>query len=193
MNSSPQQHNKKSLSLNFINKNIMLSFMVKALIGSVLMAVAAQITIPLPLVPITGQTLALCILALSLGSKVATASMVLYLIEGALGLPVFANASFGLATLAGPSGGYLLGFIPAAYLMGKFADKGCVNSFFKTSVAVFLGTAITFVFGLAQLSLYIPVTQLLDAGLYPFIAGGIIKGLIATIIVPYTVKLTSRK
>lgn len=185
--------NKQSLPFAFDAKQaMMMSFMIKALMASILMAVSAQITIPLPFVPITGQTLALSIIALSLGSKIATASMVMYLLEGALGLPVFANGSSGMAALAGPSGGYLLGYVPSAYLIGKFADKGCLNSFFKTAIAVFLGTAITFVFGLAQLSFFVPMAALLATGLYPFIAGGVIKGFIATIVAPYIMKSISK-
>lgn len=170
-----------------------LSFWAKAILASALMAVAAQISIPLPFVPITGQTLALIIIAFTLGSKLATASLTLYLLEGALGLPVFANGTFGISALFGPSGGYLLSFPFAAFVMGKLADNGCLSSFVKTSLAATLGTGIVFIGGLAQLSFFIPAADLLQVGLYPFILGGIVKAFIATLIAPSIFKLIQKK
>ena len=161
-----------------------LTFLTKTIVGSAIMAISAQITIPLPFVPITGQTLGLIIVSLSMGSRAAVASIILYLTEGALGLPVFALGTSSIAVLLGPSGGYLWGFIPAAFVMGLFADKGSSTSFVKSAIAGTLGTIITFAFGLAQLSLFVPMNELLVIGLYPFVLGGIIKCALATLTIP---------
>jgi biotin transport system substrate-specific component len=94
--------------------------------GSLLVAVMAQISIPLPPspVPITGQTFAVLIVGAVLGSKRGAASLALYLAQGALGLPVFAEFKSGLVTLFGPTGGYLFGFVVAAYVVGLLAERG---------------------------------------------------------------------
>ncbi|MGL4393646.1 MAG: biotin transporter BioY [Brevinema sp.] len=162
----------------------LITFMVKSVLGSLILAVSAQITIPLPLVPITGQTLGLTIIALSMGSKAATSAVILYLLEGAMGLPVFAHASFGIGVLFGTSGGYLIGMIPAAFIMGYFADKNCLESFAKTAFAAALGTVIVIAFGLLQLSIFVPREQLLAIGLYPFILGGVLKAGFASLLLP---------
>ncbi len=161
-----------------------ITFLTKTIVGSTIMAISAQITIPLPFVSITGQTLGLIVVSLSMGSRAAVASIILYLTKGALGLPVFALGTSSIAVLLGPSGGYLWGFIPAAFVMGLFADKGCSTSFVKSAIAGTLGTIITFAFGLAQLSLFVPMNELLAIGLYPFVLGGIIKCVLATLTIP---------
>lgn len=169
-----------------------IAFMVKTIVGSAIMAISAQIVIPLPLVPITGQTLGLTIVALSMGYKAGTSAIILYLVEGALGFPVFSAGTGSIVSLLGPTGGYLWGYIPAAFIMGYFADKGCLNSFVQSTIAVSLGTIITFAFGLAQLSLFVPNTELLNVGLIPFILGGIIKSIVIIMIVPTVYRYFSK-
>ena len=180
--------NQTTTTLN-THKSV-LAFIGKALLGSGIMAISAQITIPLPFVPITGQTLGLTIIALSMGSKVATGSIALYLLEGALGLPVFALGSFGVMSLLGPSGGYLWGFLPAAYLIGLISEKKL--TFLSAFVAGSVGTAVVFASGLIQLSFFVPLEDLLSVGLYPFLVGGLIKIILATLAVPSAHRLFSK-
>jgi biotin transport system substrate-specific component len=116
-----------------------------------------------------------------MGAKLGALSVLLYLLEGAFGLPVFAKHIGGISHLLGPTGGYLLGFIPSVLFMGYFYDN---KSILKTALIVLGGTCITFIFGLLQLSFFVPVEKLLAVGLYPFIAGGIIKSLVATLTIP---------
>lgn len=88
-----------------------------------IICILAQITIPLPLVPITGQTLAIGIVATILGSKYGTLASLLYLILGAVGIPVFSGFSGGLGVIVGPTGGFIFGFIPTAFIIGYYLEK----------------------------------------------------------------------
>ncbi|MEX2144447.1 MAG: biotin transporter BioY, partial [Anaerolineales bacterium] len=88
------------------------------ILGSLLVAAAAQLSLPLQPVPITGQTFAVLLVGMLLGSRRGALALAAYLAQGVAGLPVFAEAKFGLATVQGPTGGYLLGFIAAAWLVG---------------------------------------------------------------------------
>lgn len=173
-------------------KRTALVAVIKTIIGSGIVALSAQLTIPLPLVPITGQTLGVTIVGFALGRNIAASSLILYLFEGICGLPVFAGGAFGLHTILGPSGGYLIGFIPTAYVLGYFSDKGCLKSLYATISAALLGTLITYLFGLIQLALFIPAGQLLTVGLYPFIIGGIVKSVLASILIVPVYKFFSR-
>jgi biotin transport system substrate-specific component len=91
--------------------------------ASLLVALMAQVSVPLPFspVPITGQTFAVLLVGAALGAKRGSASLLLYLLEGAAGLPVFAGGGAGPATFLGPTGGYLIGFVAAAWLVGALA------------------------------------------------------------------------
>jgi biotin transport system substrate-specific component len=94
--------------------------------GSVFIALLAQVAIPLPFspVPITGQTFAVLLVGVLLGSRRGGLGVLLYLLEGAAGLPFFAGGTAGLARLAGPTGGYLVGFVVAAIVVGLLAERG---------------------------------------------------------------------
>lgn len=149
----------------------------KILGGTALLALGAHIKVMLPFspVPVTGQTLALALMALSYGRRDAVFTVLAYYAEGLAGLPVFALLS-GPAVFLSPSAGYLYGMLPAAYLMGLCADKGCLSSAPKTAGAVLLGIiALIYTFGLAWLAFFIPAGSLLGAGLLPFLPGDIAK------------------
>lgn len=163
--------------------NQAVAFWLKTAIGANLIALFAQISVPMYPVPITGQTLALTVVGFALGRKAGTAAVLLYLFEGIIGLPVFANGGAGIGALFGASGGYLIGFVPTAYVLGYFSDKGVLNSFWKSVAVALLATVITFAFGLAQLSLFVPADKVLEFGLYPFIIGGVIKAVLASLLV----------
>ncbi|MGX2949805.1 biotin transporter BioY [Ursidibacter sp. B-7004-1] len=176
----------------WLEANRAFAFILKTVIGANLIAIFAQISVPMYPVPITGQTLALTVVGFALGRKAAVSAVLLYLFEGAIGLPVFANASSGFQALLGPSGGYLIGFVPTAYVLGYFSDKGVLNSFWKSVAVALLATVITFVFGLAQLSLFVPADKVLAFGLYPFIIGGVIKAVLASLLVIPSYKFFSK-
>src|SRR5256885_3813912 len=110
------------------------------LAGSALIALAAQVRIPLPFspVPVTGQTFAVLLVAAALG-RLGLASVIAYLIEGAAGLPVFAGGTFGVTTIVGPTGGYLIGFALAAAIVGSAAEQGWDRHLVTSLVVVVLG------------------------------------------------------
>lgn len=143
-------------------------------------AVFAQITIPLTLVPITGQTLAVGLVATVLGRRNGTVSMVLYAILGAIGVPVFAGFSGGPQVLIGPTGGFIFGFIATAFVMGYFLEK-TKYTFTMALIANLIGMAITFLFGVIQLKLVLNLSWAgaMATGVTPFIAGGVIKAILA--------------
>ena len=174
------------------NENVRTAFIVKAIIGSMILAVSAQMVIPTPFVPFTAQTLALVLLALTLGRYAAVSAVVLYILEGASGLPVFSGGGLGIATLAGPTGGFIFGFLPATFIMGYFADKGARNSIVKTSMAVLIGHVALYTFGLLQLSLFVPTDKVLAFGFLPFVFGDIAKIVMASLLVPFAYKVFSK-
>ncbi|OQW53663.1 MAG: hypothetical protein A4S09_07095 [Proteobacteria bacterium SG_bin7] len=162
------------------------------LTGVVLLSGLAQITIPLPWtpVPITGQTLGVALTALLWGRARGTAVVLGYLVLGAVGVPVFALGRSGISV--GPTFGYLLGMIVAAYVMGSMADRGWTRKFWQTYFTAVLGSGITFCFGLIGLSFFIPHENLLAAGLFPFLPGDLIKTFLASSIAFKTQNLWKR-
>ena len=163
-------------------KNKTATFLLQTLIGANLIALLAQVAIPLPFVSISGQSLGVLLVGLALGRKAGTSAVLLYLLEGAMGLPVFANGRAGLAVLMGPSGGYLFGFVLMAYILGHFSDKGVLKSVWKTVAVALFANAVMYAVGLAQLSLFVPTDKLLAVGLYPFIVGDLAKAVLASML-----------
>lgn len=158
-----------------------LRIMLKIAIFAAITAILAQVEIPLPLIPISGQTLAVGIAATILGSRQGSLAMVLYMAIGAVGLPVFAGFSGGPQVLVGPSGGYIFGFIAAAYVTGLILEK----TRFTIPMAVIaniMGMFVTLVFGTIQLKLVLDLgwSASLAAGVYPFLAVGFIKAFLAS-------------
>ena len=149
--------------------------------GVALTAALAQVSIPLWPVPITGQTLAVLLVGSALGAVRGTISMALYAVLGIVGLPIFSAASSGWGVIAGPTGGYIVGFIFAAWLTGWAAQRTWDRRFVGAGVSFLSGSAVVFVIGLPWLaiSLGLNLQQTLESGLYPFIVGGIIKAVIA--------------
>lgn len=160
--------------------------------GSLLIAALAQIEIPLPFtpVPITGQTLAVLLIGAALGSKRGVAALLLYITEGALGLPFFAGGASGVAILTGPTAGYLVGFVVAAYVVGLLAEHGLERSV-RTSIIPFLvGTLIIYICGVAWLTIVSGgVGKALAAGVLPFLIGDAIKLVVAALVLPAAWKL----
>lgn len=148
--------------------------------GAAIIAVLAQITIPLPLIPITGQTLAVGLIVTILGKKNGTLAVLLYILLGVIGLPVFSGFSGGLAVIVGPTGGYIIGFLVQAYLMGLYMEKFGV-SYIHSTIANLIGMVITLAFGTTWLKFAgdLSWTAAFMGGVYPFIIVGIIKAVAA--------------
>jgi len=159
--------------------------LVLVLAGSALIALAAQVRIPLPFspVPVTGQTFAVLLVAAALG-RLGLGSVIAYLIEGAAGLPVFAGGTFGVATIVGPTGGYLIGFALAAALVGSAAERGWDRHLATALAAMLLGEVAIYACGLAWLARFPLPVPLLDAGLLPFIPGDVVKMVLAALALP---------
>jgi biotin transport system substrate-specific component len=163
------------------NQQVKLRMMIVTALFSAIIGVLAQITIPLPLVPITGQTLAIGLAATILGSRYGSFSVILYLIIGSSGVPVFAEFSGGFSKLIGPTGGYLVGFLPTAFLIGWFMEKTSFN--LKNAViANSIGMLITLTFGTAWLKVAANLswTAAFAGGFTPFIVVGLIKASLAS-------------
>jgi biotin transport system substrate-specific component len=149
-------------------------------IGAVaFISLAAQLQIPLPFspVPVTGQTFAVLVTGAVLGARLGAASTALYLVGGAIGFPIFAGASAGLSRVTGPTGGYLVGFIVAAFVVGLLAKRGSAP--WRTASAMVVGQVVIYAFGLAWLSRFPLPIGLPEAGLYPFLVGDVYKLVLA--------------
>lgn len=155
--------------------------------GSLLLALSAQVAVPLPFspVPVTGQTFAVLLIGAALGARLGAATVLLYLAEGAAGLPVFApGATLGLARIAGPTGGYLAGFVAAAFVVGLLAERGWDRRVATAAAAMLVGEVVIYVVALPWLARFVPVERLLDAGLWPFVAGDLYKLALAALALP---------
>lgn len=162
--------------------------------ASLVTAGAAQIEIRLPWtpVPITGQSFAVLLSGLVLGSRRAFLAQLLYLAEGAAGLPFFAGGAAGLVKLVGPTGGYLMAFPFAAAFTGWLAERGWDRRPVTMFAAMLAGSTIVFGLGLLQLSRFVPADTLLASGLLPFVPGDLIKSAIAAGVFPLVWKLVPK-
>lgn len=158
------------------------------LAGSLLMTFAAKITIPFYPVPLTVQTLVAIGLGLALGPTRAVACVLAYLAQGAAGLPVFAGApvgGLGLAYMAGPTGGYLIGFVFQAMVAGFLARWGWGRSPISAIGAGLIAAAVIYPTGLLWLGVVIGFDKpLLALGLFPFVLGDLAKACLAALIFP---------
>ena len=156
-----------------------------AFAGSLLLALLARLSIPVPIspVPITGQTFGILFLGFVLGSRIGTLSVIMYISEGLIGLPVFAGGSFGFLYLLGPTGGYLIGFIIAVYLVGYLSEHGWINNFISAFLTMTIGTSVIFIFGISWVTVTAGLGTALSIGLFPYIPGAIIKIVLATVTV----------
>ena len=170
---------------------------VLALIGSAVLWASAKIQVPFYPVPMTLQTLAVLGLGMAYGWRLAVATLLLYLAQGAFGLPVFAGTpekGIGLAYMMGPTGGYLLGFLLAATLCGWLAERGWDRNVATTALAMLLGNIVIYVPGLLWLGAVVGWDKpVLEWGLTPFLAGDATKLVLAALILPGLWTLLGRK
>tara|TARA_Y100001960_G_C14322602_1_gene656142 strand:+ start:113 stop:700 length:588 start_codon:yes stop_codon:yes gene_type:complete len=153
------------------------------LIGTLLLAVSSKIQVPFWPVPMTMQTFIVFIIGMSYGWKLAFSTLIAYLIEGALGFPVFAKGG-GLLYLTGPTAGYLYGMTIAAGVLGYFSEKGYNKTYIKSFLALMIGTIIIFAMGIGYLGSVIGYDKALAGGLYPFIPSEFFKIGLAVILIP---------
>ena len=159
-----------------------------AVVGSLLIAIASKVQVPFYPVPMTLQTLMVLTIGMAYGWRLAIATLVLYLLEGAVGLPVFAGTpekGIGLSYMLGGTGGYLIGFVIAAGCCGLLAERGWDRSPLTTAATMLIGNGLIYVPGLLWLgSLYGWDKPILEWGLIPFLFGDMIKIVLASCMMP---------
>ncbi len=150
-----------------------------AFLGTLVLVVSAKVQVPFYPVPMTLQTLAVLTLGALFGPRLAAATLALYLGEGLIGLPVFAGAVAGPAYVAGPTGGYLAGFLLAAALVGWLAERGWTRGWPLAIAAMTLGHLVIFAAGFAWLALALGAGKAWAVGVVPFSAATLTKTLLA--------------
>lgn len=145
--------------------------------GVALITACARLVLVLPIspVPVTGQTFGVLLVGALLGARRGAMTVLTYLAIGAAGLPVLAGGAAGFAYMIGPTGGYLLGFLPAAWLVGALAERGWDRRVATAALAMTLGTVLIFAIGMLWLGALLGPEQAIPLGLLPFIPGAIIK------------------
>lgn len=149
------------------------------LAGSWLLAASAWIEVPMYPVPMTMQTYAVLLVGALCGFRLGAETVAAYLVQGALGLPMFAGGAAGLAVLAGPTGGYLVGFLMATAFIGFLADRDWNRSAPKLAASLLVGHLLVFVPGLLQLASFVGADKAITFGWTPFIAGTVLKSALA--------------
>lgn len=171
-------------------------FVALALVGSLLLTLSAKTKVPFYPVEMTLQTFAVLAIAAAYGRNLAIATVLVYLAQGAMGLPVFTGTperGIGLAYMMGPTGGYLAGFVVCAALVGAAADRGWSSSPVKLGAAMLLGLAVTFLLGVTWLATLIGLPGAIQHGLLPFLLGDATKLALAALAVPASLALLKRR
>jgi biotin transport system substrate-specific component len=167
-----------------------------AVLGSLILWASAKISVPFWPVPMTLQTGAVAMLAAAYGWRLGLATVLLYLAQGALGLPVFQGTpqqGIGLAYMVGPTGGYLAGFVVETVVIGWLAERGLDRNAVSLFGAMVLGDVLVFALGLTWLGTVIGWDKpLLSLGLYPFVLGDLVKLALAACIVAAGARLVRR-
>lgn len=161
--------------------------------GSLVVALLAQVSIPLPFtpVPLTGQTLGVLLVGGALGGWLGGASLLLYLLEGVVGLPVFAPHASG--AVFGPTGGYLVGFILMAFVVGRLAERGWDRSVGKSILAMVIAEGVLFAVAVPWLGVYVGFGHAVILGFVPFVAGDGLKLILAGALFPVAWKLVGSR
>jgi biotin transport system substrate-specific component len=152
-----------------------------AVVGSMILTLSAKVNVPFYPVPLSMQTFAVLVIGAAYGWKLAVATVLLYLAEGALGLPVFANTperGVGLAYMFGPTGGYLIGFVVAAGLIGWLCERGWDRTFLWLLAAMLLGHVIILAYGMTWLASQIGFEKAWAFGIAPFYLATVLKTLL---------------
>ncbi len=177
--------------------NLALRNVLLAVAGSLALWASAKIQIPFFPVPMTMQTLVVLLIGMAYGWKLGAATVGLYLMQGAVGLPVFAGTpekGIGLAYMMGPTGGFLVGFVLAAAVVGFLAQRGWDRSTGTTALAMLIGNSTIYVPGLLWLGMVVGWDKpILQWGMTPFLLGDLAKLLIAAALMPALWKLLSKR
>lgn len=161
--------------------------------GSLLVAICARLQAPTWPVPITLQPFAVVLIGAALGSRRGTLAILAYLVEGVAGLPVFASPPLaGAAYLAGPTAGYLFGFVVAAFIVGRLAERGWDRRFGTAALAMALGQGIILLSGALWLVPALGAQKALAVGIAPFIVGDVLKVLLAAVALPFAWRMIKR-
>ena len=170
--------------------NIKILFtIITVFLASLLLIASAKIKVPLYPVPMTLQPLAVLMIAMLFGRKLATLTVGLYIFKGIIGLPVFAFGG-GFMYLMGPTGGFILGFFASVFVVGYLADRGWGRKISLSIISMLIGMAIIYILGIFQLALLKGFNFALLKGFYPFLLGDFYKLLLAGIITPYIWKIS---
>lgn len=173
------------------------AFRVAALIlaGTALLTLSAKINVPLPYVPMTMQTLVVLMIGAAYGARLGLATMLAYLAEGALGLPVFAGPVGGLAYMLGGTGGYLAGFAVGAFATGWLCERGWDRSLLRMFGAMAAGHVVILALGFAWLAFGISLgtEKAWLVGVVPFVAGSVVKSLLGALLMPALWRAADRK
>ena len=174
------------------NKNFsQLTNFLTIVICSLILILSAKIKVDLYPVPMTLQPLAVLMIAMLCGRYIAVSAVSLYLLQGMVGIPVFAYGG-GLPYLLGPTGGFLFGFLIASFLIGELADRGWGKSMFKSVFAMLIGLLIIYICGVFQLSVLKGFDFAIINGLKPFIIGDLYKLVLAALLLPQIWKLVNK-
>ncbi|HXH47351.1 MAG TPA: biotin transporter BioY [Bradyrhizobium sp.] len=164
-------------------------------LGTALMTLSAKVNLPLPYVPMTLQTLVVLMIGAAYGWRLGSATMVAYLAEGAMGLPVFAGPVGGIAPLVGPTAGYLFGFVLAAAATGWLAERGWDRGVIALFAAMAVGHIIILAagFGWLAFGLGLGAAKAWQVGLLPFIAGSLVKNALGATLMPAARRIVERR
>ena len=164
-------------------------------LGTALLTLSAKVNLPLPYVPMTLQTLVVLMIGAAYGWRLGCATVIAYLAEGAIGLPVFAGPIGGLAPLFGPTGGYLFGFVPAAFATGWLSERGWDRSVPRLFVAMALGHIIILAAGYVWLAVGMKLgfEKAWLVGIAPFLAASVVKNALGAALVPAIRRLADRR
>ena len=177
--------------------NTLLRNVLLAVAGSIALWISAKIQIPFYPVPVSMQTLVVLLIGMAFGWKLGGATVALYLMEGLAGLPVFAGTpekGIGLAYMVGPTGGYLLGFLIAAVVVGWLAERGFDRSIILTAIAMLVGSILIYIPGVIWLGSVVGWDKpVLQWGMIPFLYGDALKLAIAALLMPTVWKLIAPK
>lgn len=185
-----------TLRLAVFPRTGLLADAILVLAGTGLVAAAAQVSIPLPFtpVPITGQTFAVVLVGASLGATRGTSSLLLYLLLGMAGAPIYADQQSGWDVVSGPTGGYIVGFVLAAALTGYLAERRWDRKLSSAIAAMLTGNVLIYLVGLPWLAVDLGTNldKTLEFGLYPFVPGDVFKLYLAAALLPTAWKVVER-
>jgi biotin transport system substrate-specific component len=161
-------------------------------LGTVLVALCSRMEVPLQPVPITGQTFGVLLVGALLGARRGAQALAGYLGLGVAGLPLFATGAPGIAHLLGPTGGYLIGFVAAAWLVGWLSERGWDRHVVGAAAAMILGNLVIYAAGSAWLAGFVGPSKVFALGIAPFLFGDALKVALAALLLPTAWRFAGR-